>query len=523
MRAYVLAGLALVAAAGLIPQAAKGQDPEKKPNQRVVKTEKSVKKIPFAVRYLPDRNVGAGRIVPINPGAEPEDGEETTTVIKEFLDGKVVATNTKVELTKKPVDILFKVGTEGHSAVSRGSYTRGKVVEVVATAYMANEGRLNPGSKTATGRRAEYGIVAVDPRVIPLHSILFVEGYGLAIAADTGGAIKGNRIDVCVSSRSEMANWGRKKVKVHVLKEEKKKVDDDDATGDVVGFIADPVMALDSEVTLAALYQDAQDDPHAHDPASTPGLTADEASRAKNGGTKRPDTPKPENPTPSNPVKPTPAKPKFPRDVTVSRSDVIVRSKPSTDSDRVTTVGEGDSVTLWADVRGWYRVKTDGGKVGYIRADMLGGSAPSKERTASVGRDNVIVRSSASADSDRVDLLKKGEKVTIIGDKSGWMKVRLDNGKTGYIRWDMFGSEKSAGGSGNTMKAVKDQVLVRAKANTSSDRVGSLSKGDSVTVLSKSNGWYKIRLESGKTGYVRADMLGGSGRQSTKRSRSAKR
>lgn len=516
MRAYVIAGLALAAVAGMVPQAAKGQDPQKKADERVVKTEKSVKKIPFRVRYMPDRNTGAGRIVPATGATEGQDGEETTTVTKEYLDGKVVATNTRTEVTKKPVDLVYKVGMEGHNAVSRGSYTRGKVLDVVATAYMPNEGRMNPGTKTATGRRAEFGIVAVDPRVIPLNSILFVEGYGLAIAADTGGAIKGNRIDVCLGSRSEMRSWGRKKVKVHILKEEKKKAGDDD---DVV----DPVVALDSEVTLAALFQDAQDDPHANDPASTPGLTADEAARAKAGGT-RPKPPVDSGTVTKPPVKPTnpsPAKPKYPRDATISRSDVIVRSKPDTDSNRVAVVGEGDSVTIWGEVRGWYRVKLENGKAGYIRTDLVGGSSSSSTgRKVKVTGDNIIVRSGASTNSSRVAMVKAGETVTVLGEKDGWYKVKTSDGESGYIRADLLGGE---GGSSSKMTVLKDQVLVRAKASTSSDRVGNLSKGDKVVVLGKSNGWYKIRLESGKTGYVRADMLGGSGRQSTRKSRSAKR
>jgi 3D (Asp-Asp-Asp) domain-containing protein len=65
--------------------------------------------------------------------------------------------------------------------------------------------------------RATYGLVAVDPRVIPLGTHLYVEGYGFALAADTGGAIKGNRIDLCYDSVAFANRFGRKKVRVHVL------------------------------------------------------------------------------------------------------------------------------------------------------------------------------------------------------------------------------------------------------------------------------------------------------------------
>ena len=60
-------------------------------------------------------------------------------------------------------------------------------------------------------------VIAVDPNVIPLGSKVYVEGYGEATAADTGGAIKGNKIDVHVPSKSQAKNWGVKSVKVKVL------------------------------------------------------------------------------------------------------------------------------------------------------------------------------------------------------------------------------------------------------------------------------------------------------------------
>lgn len=97
---------------------------------------------------------------------------------------------------------------------SRGEVRR--ILNVVATAY--DPGPLSCGSNctghTAIGLKAGHGVIAVDPRVIPLGSRVFVEGYGPAIAADTGSAIKGNRIDVCFNSRWEALHWGRHTVKL---------------------------------------------------------------------------------------------------------------------------------------------------------------------------------------------------------------------------------------------------------------------------------------------------------------------
>ena len=60
--------------------------------------------------------------------------------------------------------------------------------------------------------------MSVDPKVIPLGTEVFVEGYGYAIADDTGGAIRGHRIDVAMDSHYEAIQWGRRSVRVYILK-----------------------------------------------------------------------------------------------------------------------------------------------------------------------------------------------------------------------------------------------------------------------------------------------------------------
>ena len=76
------------------------------------------------------------------------------------------------------------------------------------------------GARTATGIRVGYGAVAVDPRVIPLGSKLYIEGYGYGFACDTGGAIKGNHIDLAFNSVAQANAHGKKRgVTVYVLSE----------------------------------------------------------------------------------------------------------------------------------------------------------------------------------------------------------------------------------------------------------------------------------------------------------------
>ena len=90
------------------------------------------------------------------------------------------------------------------------------VMTMEATAYLPSDG--GGYGITATGIPATYGVAAVDPAIIPLGSRLYIPGYGEAIAADTGGAIYGYRIDLCMESYSECMNFGRRDVTVYVLR-----------------------------------------------------------------------------------------------------------------------------------------------------------------------------------------------------------------------------------------------------------------------------------------------------------------
>jgi 3D (Asp-Asp-Asp) domain-containing protein len=73
------------------------------------------------------------------------------------------------------------------------------------------------GRNTASGIYPYKGAVAVDPRVIPIGTRLYIEGYGYAKALDVGSAVKGNKIDLFFETESQARRWGRRPVKVYVL------------------------------------------------------------------------------------------------------------------------------------------------------------------------------------------------------------------------------------------------------------------------------------------------------------------
>jgi 3D (Asp-Asp-Asp) domain-containing protein len=95
-----------------------------------------------------------------------------------------------------------------------------KILTMQATAYYPGPEDTWPYASgyTSSGLKAGYGVVAVDPKVVRLKNHLYIEDYGYAIAADKGAAIKGNKIDLCFDTYEEAVRFGRKNVKVYILR-----------------------------------------------------------------------------------------------------------------------------------------------------------------------------------------------------------------------------------------------------------------------------------------------------------------
>lgn len=133
-------------------------------------------------------------------------GTDSVTYRVTYLGGKE-QTREEIdrETIRKPVTQKTAVGTA--VAINGERYSRKLTVQ--ATAYTG-------GGTTATGTRARVGEIAVDPEVIPLGSECYIEGIGKVRAEDTGGAVKGNIIDIYMSSYSACRNWGRRTVTIYI-------------------------------------------------------------------------------------------------------------------------------------------------------------------------------------------------------------------------------------------------------------------------------------------------------------------
>jgi uncharacterized protein YabE (DUF348 family) len=187
--------------------------------------------IPFDTVKRPNNRMDVGVEKVVSAGQEGE-LEKQYKVVKR--DGIEISRELIREMVlSNPVSAIVEFGTVRKLKTNRGEVFRySEVKNMRATAYTASfkdTGKHpdDPGfGITRTGIKAKKGVVAVDPKVIPLGTRLYIEiegstpDYGYAIAADTGGAIKGNKIDLYYDSQEYVDSFGVKKAKVYILLDE---------------------------------------------------------------------------------------------------------------------------------------------------------------------------------------------------------------------------------------------------------------------------------------------------------------
>ena len=205
--------------------------------KEVVETED----IAFQTHYIETEDIVEGEQSILFEGAV---GTLTKMTEVLFADGAELKSEfISSEITLEPVDRVVLVGTGVPlleidfealplSEISDEPKTEAEIiadldylyaVKMSATAYTADYESTGkrPGDKgfgiTYSGMVARVGVVAVDPKVIPLGTELYIEGYGFAIAGDTGSAIKGNKVDLYFNTNWECKQFGRQQRMVYVL------------------------------------------------------------------------------------------------------------------------------------------------------------------------------------------------------------------------------------------------------------------------------------------------------------------
>lgn len=180
-------------------------------------TETRIEKIPYGTVEIGIDTIPKDCVEIISEG---KCGELRRSYLVKYVDGVKVDETLYTEFPMtNPIDEIVNVGIGGSVTASDGTvyeYNYKKQMEATAYTYLPPYTTMT----TATGETLRKGIVAVDPKVIPLHTKMFITGsveYGLGVAEDTGGAIKGNIVDLAYMSYDECIQFGRRQMMVYIL------------------------------------------------------------------------------------------------------------------------------------------------------------------------------------------------------------------------------------------------------------------------------------------------------------------
>jgi len=133
------------------------------------------------------------------------------TYTTRYVNGEDMGTEREVkEWITEPHDNILRLGTSATG--NSGEYIVVRTFVANTTAYTAR-----PGAGGALGLGVHVGTCAVDPNFVSLRSELWIEGYGYAFANDTGGAVKGNVVDLFMNSTAQCIRWGRRNMTAYVI------------------------------------------------------------------------------------------------------------------------------------------------------------------------------------------------------------------------------------------------------------------------------------------------------------------
>lgn len=190
---------------------------EKEPEKIEFETETRIEDTPFGTTEVGVDTIPKGTREVASAGIC---GKVSRTYLVKYVNGVKSSEALYTEFpVSDPVNEVVNVGVGGTVTANDGtvySYNYRKQMEATAYTYLPPYTTMT----TATGQTLRKGIVAVDPAVIPLHTKMFITGsieYGLGFAEDTGGAIKGNIVDLAYMSYDECIQFGRRQMQVYIL------------------------------------------------------------------------------------------------------------------------------------------------------------------------------------------------------------------------------------------------------------------------------------------------------------------
>lgn len=168
----------------------------------------------FKSKSVADPNILEGESRIVQAGVSGKKVIQTKTILH---NGQKYLVENSVVSETKPIDEIIAVHPsvlEKMIQTPNGIFKYREKLNVWATSYDST--CLGCNSTTSIGLKAGFGVIAVDPKVIPLRSKVYIPGYGVAVAGDTGGSIKGNKIDLGFDN-VKLGNWSARYTDIYIL------------------------------------------------------------------------------------------------------------------------------------------------------------------------------------------------------------------------------------------------------------------------------------------------------------------
>ncbi|WP_270506963.1 C40 family peptidase [Paraclostridium sordellii] len=219
---------------------------------------------------------------------------------------------------------------------------------------------------------------------------------------------------------------------------------------------------------------------------------------------------------------------------TVTASALNIRSGPSTSYSVITNVYKGDKLEILETSNGWYKVKLANGKTGWGSGKYISVSGESDNNTSTTGKTGIVtadalhVRTGPSTSYSKLTKVYQGQSVSIIESSDGWHKIKTPSGHVGWSSGEFIslsggsnngGNDNNSNSGSNTDNSLAGKkatitasaLNVRSGPSTGYNVIGTTYQGNTVEIITSSNGWHKVKLSNGQVGWVSGQYVSLSG------------
>lgn len=185
---------------------------------------------------------------------------------------------------------------------------------------------------------------------------------------------------------------------------------------------------------------------------------------------------------------------------------INIRTAATTSAKAVGQLAPGEKVIYIDTYHSWHIIEFDGDE--YYIASWLTDIEYAASQEIILLYDTINIRDNASISSKVIAQGNKNDTYKVIGEKNGWLKIKLPDGRTGYIAGWLTSYNNNYFSEGNQgYKRTTDELNLRTGPSADNQRIATLKKGESITVIETVDGWSKVVANSGMVGWVNAYYL----------------